>query len=59
MVIRWFSTSFDMAKSGEQEKAYGDPPLKKKNGETSWGISCIIYRENEGLGVSALAQVRR
>jgi hypothetical protein len=42
MVIRWFSTSFDMVKSGEQEKAYGDPLLKIKNGETGRGVSCII-----------------
>jgi hypothetical protein len=31
MVMRWFSTSIDMGKSGGQEKAYGDPPWKKKN----------------------------
>lgn len=42
MVIRWCSTSFDMAKSGEQEKAYGDPPLKKKECENGWVVSCII-----------------
>jgi hypothetical protein len=35
MVIRWFSTSFDMGKSGEKEKVYGDPPWKKKNAEAA------------------------
>ena len=35
IVIRWFSTSFDMAKSGEQEKGFGDPPWKKKNAEAA------------------------
>jgi len=34
-VIRWFSTSFDMAKRGEQEKAFEDPPWKKKNAKAA------------------------
>jgi hypothetical protein len=46
IVIRWFSTSFDMAKDGDQEKAYDDPPLKRKNAKTT-GVSLALFNERE------------
>jgi hypothetical protein len=35
IVIHWFSMSFDIAKSREQEKAYGDPSWKKKDAKAA------------------------
>jgi hypothetical protein len=35
-----------MAKSGEQEKAYGDPPLKKKNAKTA-GVFPALFNGRE------------
>jgi hypothetical protein len=48
IVIRWFSTSFDMTKSGEEKKDYGDPPWKKKR--IPKRLRCFLHYLTRGRG---------